>query len=95
MTRGSHASALRDERPALLAGIVQIKTGADVVDLQALADARADDHTDTFAFATCGHYVGESRLVTEVISATDLLAFVATEHDLLPLRVRTMFELAQ
>ena len=76
-------------------GIVQIKTGADVVDLQALADARADDHTDTFAFATCGHYIGESRLVTEVISATDLLAFVASERDVLPLRVRTMFELAR
>ena len=32
-------------------GIVQIKTGSEPVDLQALANARADDETDTFAFA--------------------------------------------
>lgn len=75
-------------------GIVQIKTGSDVVDLRALADARVDDLTDTFAFATCGSYVGNPKLVTEVIAAEDLLMFVAAEPTLLPLRVRTMFELA-
>lgn len=76
-------------------GIVQIKTGSDVVDLQALADARVDDHTDTFAFATCGNYAGSPDLVTEIITAPALLAFVAAEASLLPLRVRTMFELAK
>jgi hypothetical protein len=30
-------------------GIVQIKTGSEPVDLQTLADARADDETDTYA----------------------------------------------
>lgn len=75
-------------------GIVQIKTGAEPVDLQALADARADDATDTYAFATCGQCIGDHALVTEVIAPDDLLAFVAAEPDLLPLRVRTLFELA-
>jgi hypothetical protein len=76
-------------------GIVQIKTGNDEVDLQALSDARVDELTDTFAFATCGHYSGSHDLVTEVIKGEDLLAFVTAEPDLLPLRVRTMFELAK
>ncbi|MGK2939683.1 MAG: hypothetical protein ACSLFR_18080 [Solirubrobacteraceae bacterium] len=75
-------------------GIVQIKTGSEPVDLQALADARADDATDTYAFATCGQYLGDASLVTEVISDDELLAFVAAQPDLLPLRVRTLFELA-
>lgn len=75
-------------------GIVQIKTGSEPVDLQALADARVDDDTATYAFATCGQYLGDQALVTEVIAADDLLAFVATESDLLPLRIRTLFELA-
>jgi hypothetical protein len=75
-------------------GIVQIKTGADHVDLQALASARADEQTDTFAFATCGGYNGDPGLVNEVISIDDLLAFAASEPDLLPVRVRTWFELA-
>lgn len=76
-------------------GIVQIKTGNDIVDLQALADARADDMTDTYAFATCESYLGSHDLVTEIIKGEDLLKFVADETDLLPLRVRTMFELAK
>lgn len=46
-------------------GIVQIKTGADLVDLKALADARADELTDTFAFAASGNYSGQVRLVTK------------------------------
>ena len=75
-------------------GIVQIKTGSEPVDLKALADARVDADTATYAFATCGKYVGSHELVTEVITADDLLAFVAAEPDLLPLRVRTLFELA-
>lgn len=54
----------------------------------------AVDATDTVAFATCGHYGGDHELVTEVIAASDLLAFVAAEPDLLPLRVRTLFQLA-
>jgi hypothetical protein len=75
-------------------GIVQIKTGADHVDLQALADARVDNHMRTFAFATCGMYDGDATLVDEVISQTELLLFVSEHPDLLPVRVRTWFQLA-
>jgi hypothetical protein len=75
-------------------GIVQIKTGSDHVDLQALADARADDQTDTFAFATCDAYNGDRRVVNEIIQQSDLLIFAAKHPGLLPTRVRTWFELA-
>lgn len=74
-------------------GIVQIKTGSEPVDLQALADARADDETDTYAFATSGNYVGNHTLVNEVIGRDALLGFVAENPRLLPSRVRTWFEL--
>lgn len=74
--------------------IVQIKTGHDQVDLPALAAARADDETDTFAFATSGSYFGSDDLVTEIIQTEALLKFVQEEFDLLPLRVQTWFELA-
>ncbi len=75
-------------------GIVQIKTGADHVNLQALADVRTDEGTDTFAFATCGQYDGDRELVDEVIDPDELLAFVAEHPALLPDRVRTWFALA-
>lgn len=74
-------------------GIVQIKTGSDSVDLQALADSRADKETDTFAFAAGGTYVGDRSLVTEVINTAELLGFAAQHPNLLPPRVRTWFEL--
>ena len=53
----------------------------------------ADDETDTFAFATCGHHLGDPALVTEVISSEELLHFVHDEPGMLPARVRTWFEL--
>jgi hypothetical protein len=74
--------------------IMQIKTGSDHVDPQALADARADDQTDTFAFATCDAYDGDRQVVNETIEQGDLLAFAAERPGLLPTRVRTWFELA-
>ena len=73
--------------------IVQIKTGADHVDLKALADATVGD-MDTFAFATCGRYDGDRRSVTEIIDRDVLLAFVAAQPELLSARVRMWFELA-
>ena len=76
-------------------GIVQIKTGSEPVDLQALADARADDQTDTYAFATCGSYRGDPSVVDEVVGSDTLLSFAAEHPGLLPLRVRAWFELAR
>lgn len=74
---------------------VQVKTGHDQVDLPAIAAARADVETDTFAFATSGIYIGSADLVTEVIQPEDLLRFVKEEFDLLPFRTQTWFELAK
>lgn len=74
--------------------IVQIKTGADHVDLQALADARVDADTRTFAFATSENYDGARDLVDEIITQDALLEFVASNPSLLPVRVRMWFELA-
>ena len=74
--------------------IAQVKTGSVPVVLADLARAAGGDPIDTFAFATCGDYVGDPGLVTEIIDASELLAFVGECHDLLPSRVRTWFELA-
>lgn len=74
--------------------IVQVKTGDTPVDLEELAAARADQTMDTYAFATSGRYRGDTNLVTEIIRADDLLEFVRDHPDLLPLRVRTWFDLA-
>jgi hypothetical protein len=76
-------------------GITQIKTGNDPVDLAALAAARADNETDTFAFAACGYYLGDESLVTEVIQPKDLLRFAQQQPSLLPPRVRNWFALAK
>jgi hypothetical protein len=74
-------------------GIAQVKTGSTPVDLNALAAAVTRDDTDTYAFATSGNYDGDSAAVTEIIDTDELLGFVAAHPDLLPLRVRTWFEL--
>jgi hypothetical protein len=76
-------------------GIVQIKTGATPVDLSELTEAAGGgEATDTFAYATSGGYIGSDDTVTEIIQSKDLLRFIVAEPDLLPLRVRTWFELA-
>lgn len=75
--------------------IVQIKTGQSRVDLRALADARIDRQTDTYAFAACGEYDGDPSLVTEVIGSRALLDFAASNPDLLAERTRSLFDLAR
>lgn len=74
-------------------GIVQVKTGDTAVDLNHLASA-ADESIDSFAFATCGNYDGDPSVVTEVIEPDDLLNFANANRDLLPDRIRALFELA-
>lgn len=74
--------------------IAQIKTGADVVDLQALADAKAESDIATFAFATSGQYQGDPALVDEIVTPDALLSLVVEKPEVLPLRVRTWFQLA-
>jgi hypothetical protein len=74
--------------------IAQVKTGSEAVDLDALAAARVDTSTNTFAFATSGAYLGDATAVTEVIAAEELLLFARNHSQLLPPRVRLWFELA-
>lgn len=76
-------------------GIVQVKTGDDKVDLAALRNARSDEETETFAFATSGIRPGDDvSLVDEIIEPNDLLKFVKNHRKLLPGRLKTWFELA-
>jgi hypothetical protein len=75
--------------------IVQIKTGSDHVNLEALAEVVTVSETDTYAYATCGGYDGPASLITEMITTDRLLAFVSEKMTYLPTRVRTWFELVQ
>ena len=72
---------------------MQIKTGSEPVDLQALADARADDETDTYAFATSGSYLGDPVLVDEIIGRERCRASLLSTRGFCPC-VRTWVELA-
>ena len=76
-------------------GIVQVKTGNDKVDLAALHEARSDDTTETFAFATSG--LGrddDAALVDEFIEPKVLLRFASKHRALLPERLSMWFDLA-
>jgi hypothetical protein len=74
-------------------GIVQVKTGGSKVNLTELARA-ADPTIDAFAFAACGQYEGDPKQITEVIELGHLIDFANKNRDLLPGRIRAMFELA-
>lgn len=75
--------------------IVQVKSGAQAVDLEALAAAAADEDTTLFAFSAAGEYTGTPPRKVTCIETKDLLAFVKKHPRLLPPRVATWFELAQ
>ena len=76
--------------------IVQVKTGGDRVELKELSAARADDETETYAYASTGVAPEDDvSLVSKVIRPEELLEFAANRPELLPERVRTLFELAQ
>lgn len=73
-------------------GIAQVKTGADRVDLEALAEA-ADDNTDTYAVSARGLYDGDAALVTRVVEPAELVKFALKHPEFLPPRVRAWFGL--
>ncbi len=75
--------------------IVQVKSGAQAVDLEALAAAAPDEDTTLFAFSAAGEYTGTPPQKVTCIETKDLLAFVKKHPRLLPPRVRTWFELAR
>jgi hypothetical protein len=74
--------------------IVQVKTGDVRVDLEALAAATTGEVGRTYAFSATGRYDGDRDVVTEVITSESLLHLAAARPDVLPPRVRSMFELA-
>lgn len=76
------------------AAIVQIKSGEQGVDLEALAAAAPNKETELFAFATNGEYFGTPIREVHCVDLDEILEFVAENPRLLPPRVRTWFELA-
>lgn len=75
--------------------IVQVKSGSQGVDLEALAAAAPDETTTLFAYSAARIYQGSPPREVTCIETSNLLAFVAKHPKLLPPRVRTWFELAQ
>lgn len=76
--------------------IVQVKTGREHVNLSELAGARPTKDTKTFAFATDGLApTDDVSLVDVLIKPDQLLRFVERYNNLLPQRIRAMFDLAK
>lgn len=78
-------------RPA----IVQVKSGDQGVDLDALVAAAPGRRTMLFAYSAAGIYTGSPSRKVVRIDTGDLLSFVKAHPKLLPERVRTWFELAK
>lgn len=75
--------------------IIQVKSGDQGVDLDALAAAAPDKDTTLFAYSACNEYWGSPPRQVTCIETKDLLAFVKRYPKTLPPRVRTWFELAK
>lgn len=74
--------------------IVQVKSGAQGVDLEALEAAAPDWRTTLFAYSSAGLYTGSPEREVVRIETDELLAFVEENSMLLPPRVSGWFELA-
>jgi hypothetical protein len=75
--------------------IVQVKSGNEAVDLEALANAAPNPETVLFACSASGQFYGHPSRAIRFISPTELVDFVHENERLLPPRVRTWFELAK
>jgi hypothetical protein len=75
--------------------IVQVKSGNEAVDLEALANAAPNPETVLFACSASGQFYGHPSRGIRCISPTELADFVHENERLLPPRVRTWFELAK
>jgi hypothetical protein len=82
-------------RHTFVSAIVQVKSGNETVDLEALAAAAADTGTVLFVCSASGRFTGHPPREVRCISPTDLVDFVHEHERLLPPRVRTWFELAK
>jgi hypothetical protein len=81
----------KSHRPA----IVQVKSGEQAVDLEALAAAAPDDETMLFAYSAAERYTGSPDREVSRITTTQLLKLVEKHPEVLPPRVRHWFELAK
>ena len=81
-------------RKTFAPAIVQVKSGNQAVDLEALAAAAPNAQTVLFACSASGQFTGHPRRDIRCISPSELVDFVREHERLLPPRVRTWFELA-
>jgi hypothetical protein len=81
-------------RKTFAPAIVQVKSGDQAVDLEALAAAAPDAETVLFACSASGRFTGHPPRKVHCVSPDDLVAFVREHERLLPPRVGTWFELA-
>jgi hypothetical protein len=82
-------------RETFAPAIVQVKSGDQAVDLEALAAAAPDAETVLFACSASGRFTGNPPREVRCVSPDELVAFVREHERLLPPRVRTWFELAK
>lgn len=81
-------------RKTFAPAIVQVKSGDQAVDLEALAAAAPDAETVLFACSASGRFTGHPPREVRCVSPDELVAFVRAHERLLPPRVSTWFELA-
>jgi hypothetical protein len=81
-------------RETHIPAIVQVKSGAQGVDLEALERAAPNRRTRLFAYSSAALYTGSPEHEVVRIETGELLAFVDENPMLLPPRVRTWFEVA-
>jgi hypothetical protein len=82
-------------RKTYVPAIVQVKSGNEAVDLEALAAAAPDTETVLFACSASDQFTGHPPREVHFISPAELVDFVHEHERLLPPRVRTWFELAK
>jgi len=82
-------------RNTYVPAIVQVKSGSEAVDLEALAAAAPDADTVLFACSASGQFTGHPPREVRRVSPAELVEFAHKHKRLLPPRVRTWFELAK
>jgi hypothetical protein len=82
-------------RKTFAPAIVQVKSGEQAVDLEALAAAAPSAETVLFACSASGKFTGHPPKEVRCVSPAELVGFVHGHERLLPPRVRTWFELAK
>jgi hypothetical protein len=82
-------------RKTFAPAIVQVKSGNQAVDLEALAAAAPSAEAVLFACSASGKFTGHPPRGVRCVSPAELVGFVHGHEQLLPPRVRTWFEVAK